>query len=239
MSNVILTSVLVKDQLYKLSALPSTLSKIWGIIPDLNTNDTFKYLGKSHIVNGEFLHVRTGNICQLGTHLLLNSDRFYYPSNERLALKTALFICSDTTLYPYGTSQRSLRQAVKAGTIFTKFIQEGKYYIVEDNAGNKFRAYASSSRPIMDIDYVAEIKNTAQVEDKQPKISHMEIKADEQEIVIHKTFSLLGKSFTNEEDATYVANLLKALKSHTFKSPTDFKSFQELVEDFDIDVAKT
>lgn len=34
-----------------------------------------------------------------------------------------------------------------------------------------------------------------------------------------------------------VANLLKALKSHTFKSTKDFESFQVLVKDLNIDVA--
>ena len=237
MSNVILDSVLVINETYKLSALPSRLSKVWKSVPNLELNDDFKYIGNSHIVNADFIHLKTGKTCSLPTHLLMNSDRFYYPSNERLALKTALIICSDTTLYPYGTSKKSLRQPVKVGTIFTSYVQEANYYIVKDNAGNQFRAYMSSSRPIMDIEYTEKLAAPLTQNENSYKLSHVDIDTEDKEISIVTTYSVLGESFTNETDAAYVANLLKALKTHTFKSTKDFESFQVLVKDLSIDVA--
>ena len=248
MSNIVLDAVLVSGNAYSLTSLPSSLSKAWELIPSITLKDEFVYIESiQNTVNGQFRHVRTGIICNLSTNLFLDHERYYYPTNEKNAVKKALYICSDSLLYPFGSTLRSLRQPVKAGTIFTSYHVEGNFYVVTDNTGNRLRAYKNIARPIVDIE--DSNTNKSVISPKEPLIVNTT-----QPVVIEPvdevgtilpievvaSYSVLGYSFTNIGDAEFIAHILKEVTQHKFADVTSIETFKQMIQNaFQSDVSMT
>ena len=243
MSNVVLDTVLITGNGYSLISLPSSLSKAWKLIPALAVQDEFVYMESiPNTVNGQFCHVRTGILCNLPTNLFLDHDRYYYPTNEKNAVKNALYICSDSLLYPLGNSSRSLRQSVKAGTIFTSYYAEGNYYVVTDNTGNKLRAYKNIARPIVDIEDSNTDTKLNAVKKSETTQKPDFVKVPTSDIKVLTTYSVLGKAFTSKEDADFVAEILASIATHTFKDSNAINSLKELVAEsveIDLDITQS
>lgn len=243
MSNIVLDAVLTQGNVYPLISLPSSLSKAWEVIPTLALKDEFVYVESiSNTVNAEFRHILTGVVCKLPTNLFLDHNRYYYPTNEKNAVKKALYICTDSLLYPYGSTLQALRQPVRAGTIFKSYHVEGNFYVVEDNKGNRLRAYKNIARPVVDIeDSNTDTKLNAVKKSETIQKPDL-VKVPTSDIKVLTTYSVLGKTFTSKEDADFVAEVLASIATHTFKDSNSINSLKELVAEsveIDLDITQS
>lgn len=241
MSNVDLCAILVEGNTYALTTMPSKTNGIFKLIPNLTLNDQFIFIKNEMGMRSFFKHVKTAQTVALNSAFFLNSDRFFYVGREKSTVKTALLVGCKSTLYPVGSSDRSLRSSVRSGTIFTSFVDaDDQYYIVTDNLNTQYRIYKSSCVTIVDLNFKQSespivVKESEQsptilaVVDKPIKKSHRLVVPTKEQVEAYSiietvSYKVNGHNFSDKQDAQFVSGLIKqvqALASHSFTNEVD------------------